>query len=503
MSNDNNGNDEETKHDLTRVEDLSEFLHQDDPETDAIFQEAEEDEELPPPFEVPSSSIDDLDDQDEDFALEAQEDSFENSDDDFSDEPTVTDFDLNESENFEEAEDDFQDESQDDLQEEFQDDLQEDFQEGPQEEFQEDLQEDLQEDFQEDSAEGFQEGFQAETSDDFQADTDDQLEDPEDFGELPELPADSSDDIEEDFEDPEEVSVDFEEEPSQELTDIKESHELGEIIDSIDLKEIEVAPLDIEQQVPEIATTPASERESFSEVRDFANSMSYGTVKVGGNPAFSLLLRDIVSDDCHDSIVAILNEHGLLGSEENLIRTSLEIGHLLIPQISEFSAVYLAGKLRKYARDVQIGLAQEIHDSKSYDNDSKGLVTKRSIFQNKDLSFKRSESEFNPEEVLSSTQSKISGHEISQHLGIVSSSGVYELGDLTEQTLEYESQPSEGEIAVGSNEIYSLLLKTLKINAFQLGANAVVSVNYTMTPIQEESTTRYNIICTGDAVIIE
>jgi len=500
-----NGNDEETKADLTRVEDLSEFLHQEDPEMDAIFAESDEEEEhdeLPPPFDM-NASLDDLEDD--------ESDSFSDSSDDTDEEDNEFDNsfdDLTESELPDDQENTFATDDENDFQSDFEEETEVaiDYSDDETESEDETL-----------YADGFDEQEDFSTEDNFSSS--DTLDDQDNFlndeseevpSDMPELPGDDETSAELVSEFSEEDSDAFESELEEEVDNSFEEPE-NEFNEETETETIEndfIQPLEeqlseFDNSLEEISPPPSAPRETFAEVANFANNMSYGTVKVGGNPAFSLLLRGIISEGSHDSILATLNEHGLVGEDENMIKTSLDVGHLLIPQISEYSAVYLAGKLRKYARDVQVGLAEEIHNSKSYDNDSKGLVTKRSIFQNKDLSFKRSESDFNPEDIMTTTQSKFSDAEVSQHLGIISSSGVYELSDLNEQTLEYEDELENSTLEIGSTEIYNLLLKKLKHSAFKIGANAIIGVNYTLTPIQEGELTKYNVICTGDAVITQ
>lgn len=508
MSNNDNDDNEETKHDLTRVEDLSEFLHQDDPETDAIFaqndseqDEEESSEDFPPPFDM-NSSIDELEEDDtlqDGFDEESSDESeFENNDEDESEEDFDNTFEEEENESFasNESEDegfpeipDSEEESFDSLEENTDFNTADDFENEDQEETQAvevDFDDEDSGDASFEDTESFEEESIEESQDNFDSGFE-ALQDTEenDFTEFSDEEAAENTGFSEDFSnDSEEVQEDDPQEVSP-------------------LRDIEVSQQDEVNEVPDISTTPAKDRESFADVREFANNMSYGTVKVGGNPAFSILLRGIISEDSHESIIAILNEHGLLGNDEALTRTSLELGHLLIPQISEFSAVFLSGKLRKYARDIQVGLAEEIHNSKSYDNDNKGLVSKRSIFQNKDMKYKREDNEFSIDDILTSTRSSINEYEVLEHIGVITQSAIHSIGDLSEQTIQYSDTPENADLEIGSNEIYTTLLNTLKNSAFKLGANALLSINYSMSPISDDGETKYNLICTADAVVLQ
>ena len=510
MSNNDNDDNEETKHDLTRVEDLSEFLHQDDPETDAIFaqndsedDEDESSEDFPPPFDM-NSSIDDLEEDDslqEGFDEESSEESeFENEDE--SEEDFDNSFEEEENESFmsNESEDegfpdipDSEEESFDALEDNADFSTTDDFEDEDQEETQAvevDFDDEDSGDASFEDTESFEEESTEESEDNFDSGFEASQDTEEnDFTEFSDEEAAEDTGFSDDFtNDSEEEQEEVQEDGPQEVSP---------------LRDIEVSQQDEVNEVPDISTTPAKDRESFADVREFANNMSYGTVKVGGNPAFSILLRGIISEDSHESIIAILNEHGLLGNDEALTRTSLELGHLLIPQISEFSAVFLSGKLRKYARDIQVGLAEEIHNSKSYDNDNKGLVSKRSIFQNKDMKYKREDNEFSIYDILTSTRSSINEYEVLEHIGVVTQSAIHSIGDLSEQTIQYSDTPENADLVIGSNEIYTTLLNTLKTSAFKLGANALLSINYSMSPISDDGETKYNLICTADAVVLQ
>ena len=81
----------------------------------------------------------------------------------------------------------------------------------------------------------------------------------------------------------------------------------------------------------------------------------------------------------------ILEEHNIINDSTRPDFTrGIENGALLISQINEYSAIFLAHKFRRFDLDLQIGLSEELHPTKSYSN-SMGLVNKHHLYQNKNL----------------------------------------------------------------------------------------------------------------------
>ena len=99
------------------------------------------------------------------------------------------------------------------------------------------------------------------------------------------------------------------------------------------------------------------EPEKFDEVKTFAHTFSYGQVSVGGNPPFSIIVRNIKYKEDAESILSLLKEFGVV-TDKNLNETklALDIGSLLIPQISEYAAIVLSHKFRRFDCDIEFGI---------------------------------------------------------------------------------------------------------------------------------------------------
>ncbi len=486
------------KSDLTRIEDLSEFLHEEDPDVDAQLMSGADEEDSPfsedtlpdIPQAEDLSSLDDL--------PEAPQEEIDEEDE----------------ENFQEN---FQEESFDsnDLEEaNFDDDINDD-QENEQEEVSfgadfDDAQQDEQsfgDDF--DDAQEEEQNF----GDDF----DDAQEDEQSFGD--------------DFDDAQEEEQSFESDAQEE--DEEEPVEEQSFDDTLENAQeeslpIEEPPAPIKQDysAPPVESPQAPvQRENFQDLRDFGNAITYGVVTTGGNPPFSLILRGVKYQEDAEDIKILLREHGLLTDEsEQNIDQGLEQGSLLISQISEYSAIYLAHKMRRFDVDIRIGLSDQLHPSKSYEREERGLVSKDNLRQNREESMEIEDYALNIEDIKMVTSSQIEGYSIKRYIEIVSAHSLIKEADLYRHSFQSEGEESaEDDLLLrnlleqfpqeenpikdlGLNEVYQILVDELRNEAFKVEANAVVGINFNITPITTSSdnpqTPRYKITATGNAVWI-
>ena len=278
--------DDDKKNDLTRIEDLSEFLHQGDEEIDKLLADIDvEDED--------SNFEDDSNNSDEgEITLSSFE--YETPTTDLSEQDDVEELEASDFEEgsfddgFFQNEDDEENEDIGELDEQDTADINLEFsavedlgQEGHDEEDSDDDVDDVDDVFfedqiQDDGLKGFQEVHQ------------------------------------------EEHQEEIHDEAPEGIQDEVQDEILDEIQDEVQV---------------EIHTPPQTKPEDFKEVQDFSAQSTYGKVAIGGNPPFSLLIQGIRPQEHDESILAILNEHGLLGDNEDLYRQSLESGQLLIAHI--------------------------------------------------------------------------------------------------------------------------------------------------------------------------
>lgn len=322
-------------------------------------------------------------------------------------------------------------------------------------------------------------------------------------------------DSEEDFQQHEEVNEPFtleeDEEPEpiawQEQEQVQEEeeaegedeiqHEVQHIEEPLMTEEVEERIEEDPPTAPPVTASQHAPRENFQEVRNFGNAISYGHVTTGGNPPFSIILSNIKYKEDAEDIMIILREHQLVNdSTLDIIEQGLKRGHVLISQISEYSAIYLAHRFRRFDLDLKIGLSHELHPSKSYDTLERGLVSKSNLRQNKDESsdFSTSSSMNSTQEVMIVTTKSIPQYDIKKYLDIVTASRIVpqdQLMDYDEEHFTYRNDLDHS---------YQEIAQTLKQKAQTLGANAVLGVQYQIVPLVEDGQKVCNITCTGNAV---
>ncbi len=487
------------KKDMTRIEDLSEFLHNDDPEVDRLLSDSddasfgeedtevsemnafpysssdEESEELPP---APSAELDDLDDlpdlpgaSTDEFAEAETEDEDEDnpfgtdSEDAFSGEDNPF-----ESSEFSSGEDDAFATSEDSF-------------------FSEDASEEADE---ENEAGDFS----------FDTDEDSSFESFEESAPEPEPGSYEVDEEEdEDEDDEEDAEAEFTAAPADE-EDAKEQESDNEFIETLAVEENEVEP----PPRPTPAHYPV--RENFEDLKKFANSLSYGDVSSPGNPPFSLVIKDIKYKEDAEDILRILREHSLVTDDnEKDFSVGLEQGAVLIGQLSEYSAIYLAHRLRRFDLDISIGLSDEIHPAKSYEREGRGLTTKDQLYQNKKLAQNMDHTPVHPNDIIVATTPTLSGYQIERYIDVITEHVIISDEELRQASGHQEIPSSVGEEVnsqeelgrdyhIGLSQIYYALMQELKPRAHKLGGNAVLGINFSLVSLAGSET--YKITCAGN-----
>ncbi len=292
--------------------------------------------------------------------------------------------------------------------------------------------------------------------------------------------------------------------------------------------EFEPAPVGMYEE-PEAEEAPASPPQNFEDLRQFAERISYGAVAQGGNPPFSLILRSIRYQEDAEDILIILREHGLVSDDnEQSIEQGLANGSLLISQISEYSAVYLAHRFRRFDLDVLVGLSDEIHPSQSYDSDARGLVSKQNIRQNVHERIDLERAPVKIQNIMLTTTPTLEGYNIREYLGVISHHSVLSASeieefsnsnpltgdeivdaiqkDLTEVLEKHGTHESERLMPFGQGleTLYKEMADALRTKALKIGANAIVGINYQLTPVIKNQSgmtdVQYKVTCLGSAV---
>jgi len=284
--------------------------------------------------------------------------------------------------------------------------------------------------------------------------------------------------------------------------------------------------------------SPSREKESFSDVREFADAMSFGQVAQGGNPPYGIILDNIQFQEDADQIRSILKDHGLYNDQNSKdIDQGLGNGRLLLSQLPEYSAIYLAHALRRFNLTIEMGLSVELHASKHYHEDFKGLVSKHSLLQNVDQTLDFRPGPLTLEQIIITTLPQVEHYRIHRYLDVVTESILIDEGtflnkrdhhllhpnmlrknlrkDANDSFLDKTKEDIFLEFASSNLAmIYDELAVKLKQRTLSAHGNAIVGITYQIIPINvpqyinspesdmETMKTHYKITCTGNVVWI-
>jgi uncharacterized protein YbjQ (UPF0145 family) len=233
--------------------------------------------------------------------------------------------------------------------------------------------------------------------------------------------------------------------------------------------------------------------ETFEDLKKFSESSSLSGMATEGNPSFSVLVKNVRFIEDVSDIVTLLKEFNLLPDSEEQTKARLMRGMLLIPRISEYAAIYLTHKLRRFDIDIQLGLSDEIHPPKHLETPETGIVSKHNLYQNQTHHFQFDDSRVDLNQIIVSATSSLDGFQILKYLGVASEHKIM------------EGQIVEDENSKEVTTFYHELAQKLKAHALKANANAVVGLNYQLTPLPTEyglGTTKYRLSCTGNLVWI-
>lgn len=526
------------KDDITRIEDLSEFLHNEDEEFKSLEELAGE---IP---EEPTSSSDEGDDlpftqQQTDPTMSLPESSPFDEDD--------QSFDSNEEVEVEE-EDNFGNEEIEEPSFEENSFPEETFEEEPAE-FNADFAEDFEtedSDFDtEDEASGFE-------STEFQDDFDDATEfetqsfesDSDEFEDInedsiPEIELTDEDDFsnDNDFDSPsiEAPEIDLPEIPEAEVSEVTISAQ-----EEIGPEELELTEAEPEGKI-ELPVEIESAQDDLSDLTKVQENLFHGSQAEEGNPPFSIKIENIKYIEDAEAIASILVELQIVQADEKeqLIQ-SLQTGRYLVSRVSEYVGILLCHKIRRFHLDYEMGLTHEINPPKSYDSDDSGLVSKKTVYRNK-KHFLQFSSELKITDIIATTLSSVPRYEVLKYGGMITAVKLvnednlkinesfenelnqkvpeHELTGLTLDRIKSANLQAVESLVpdISSFQVnyyqykkdieftYNELIEELKTKALEHELNAVVGIQFQITPVHKNSfhDMTYQITATGNLAWIQ
>ncbi len=260
--------------------------------------------------------------------------------------------------------------------------------------------------------------------------------------------------------------------------------------------EIEPEPVFASTPEPEptLSYTPDKEYktpETFEDLKKFSESSSFTGMATEGNPSFSVLIKNVRFIEDVNDIISLLRELNLLMDPEDQVKGRLMRGMLLVPRVSEFAAIFLSHKLRRFDVDIQVGLSDEIHPPKHQETPETGIVSKFNLYQNQTHHFHFDDPKLEISQIIVAATPALEGYQVLRYMGVAS---------------EHKMLDSHIVEDADSNEVprhYQELANKLKAHALKAHSNAVVGLNYQLTPIPSEfgmGGHKYRLTCTGNLV---
>ena len=245
---------------------------------------------------------------------------------------------------------------------------------------------------------------------------------------------------------------------------------------------------------PTLSYTPDKEYktpETFEDLKKFSESSSFTGMATEGNPSFSVLIKNVRFIEDVNDIISLLRELNLLMDPEEQVKGRLMRGMLLVPRVSEFAAIFLSHKLRRFDVDIQVGLSDEIHPPKHQETPETGIVSKFNLYQNQTHHFHFDDPKLEISQIIVAATPALEGYQVLRYMGVAS---------------EHKMLDSHIVEDADSNEVprhYQELANKLKAHALKAHSNAVVGLNYQLTPIPSEfgmGGHKYRLTCTGNLV---
>lgn len=227
----------------------------------------------------------------------------------------------------------------------------------------------------------------------------------------------------------------------------------------------------------------------LDELKEFGQTITATDLSIEGNPPFSIIASQIKFQEDAESILEILKEYKIIKPEhENDAKASLERGQILIPRLSEYSAIILYHRLRRFNLMLKMGLSHEIHKSSTFEKSDKGLVSKFNINTNIKRFEDLTKDIYKSSDVQVTTQNSLDNFTTIKNISVKSRSKIIDNDLLDEDNFDntYEQLQIE-------------LIDVLKKDAAELNANALLSLSITLI---NKSKTQTSFICTANIAIV-
>ena len=154
-----------------------------------------------------------------------------------------------------------------------------------------------------------------------------------------------------------------------------EAEEIVEVEEAAKIEEVEKPPEKVAPHAPgkgpdearaELPESRPKVNDPPKEIQTVTADPAHSRFSSERGPSFSIVIRNIEDEEIKEEIKHLLTTIGL---KIDPFERGLALGQVLIGQISEYCAIFLAHKLRNLDVDIKFGLSEQIHPS---ENDDEG-----------------------------------------------------------------------------------------------------------------------------------
>jgi len=214
--------------------------------------------------------------------------------------------------------------------------------------------------------------------------------------------------------------------------------------------------------------TQSTKSYNLSEIQKLGEKITIGEPILEARPPFSLLAFGNFNEKTIQAIEAVFSSENY-GVRPEDIQVQLSSGKLFVPNISEFAAVSLAQKLHDLVENIEIDLAGEIYQSSA--TNEEGLIDANRYRQKKQEVLDLENLPVSEKEVFASNLTELQDYYVTRVLSVITSSEVI--------TEEVAHNPQGNAFEKVTEKLTADLIR----HAFQLKANGVLGVHFSMHPI--------------------
>lgn len=247
-------------------------------------------------------------------------------------------------------------------------------------------------------------------------------------------------------------------------------------------------------------------KEIKEEIKNYVETLpikEHATPNFSQGPFFSIILREIDSNELQKKVLQILDETVSLPFEQRRVMDqTISTKRLLIPQIPEYCAIILFHQLKKLPISIQVGYSHEIFLPEHETNISQS-IHKSSIYtflQNKKLEVNIEAYQLTINDIMVTSMNIFEGYQIKEYFGVHTQQKIFNSQEILQNNNDGQS-------------LYTELITKLKEKAITLKANAIVGLQCFLSPIQNnqtkgllhslEQTTYYQANCLANVVWVQ